>query len=105
MDTLNRVAIAVKSGDPYLAWARAISGKDAGPEVLSAAEFELIVLVDEPDELDPDRLITEHYPEIFAEMLNAWDRDRGLWPQQRTEAVFREWFHVRIVDMVCDLGQ
>lgn len=47
MRDLRRLAIVVKSGEPYLAWARTLAGPDAGPEVFAAADFEYVFLVDD----------------------------------------------------------
>jgi hypothetical protein len=105
MRDLRRLAIVVKGGDPYLRWARALAGPDAGAEVYAAADSEYVFLVDEPEEFDPEELIAEHFAEMFDEMLWAWHREKRKWPCSRTAAMFREWFVVRVVDIVVDLGQ
>ena len=42
---------------------------------------------------------------IFEEKLRAWHRLPADWPQKRTYKMFRQWFHVRLVDLVLDLEE
>src|SRR5262245_53015980 len=104
MKSINRIAIAVKPRDPYLAWARAIDDRAASFE-LSVDEFASIYLVEATDAFESEQLIRKHYAAIFEKQLNAWHRDAAKWPNRRTEAMFREWFDSKVVEMIWDLGR
>ena len=45
-----------------------------------------------------------HYAEIFEEELVAWMQDEKTWPPNRDYRMFREWFDVRIVEIMFDLA-
>ena len=104
MKTINRIAIIVTPGEPYWTWARAISDDaaivDAVADGCTSAH-----LVEAPDAFEPDHLIRKHFGMIFEEQLDSWHRDETAWPRRRTEAMFREWFNAKVVDMVWDLGR
>ena len=43
------------------------------------------------------------YEAIFEAELDDWHRDTGTWPAERTYAVFRKWFDVRLYTLIQDL--
>ena len=104
MRNVNRIAISVAPREPYMAWAQAIAGNDAGAHA-SADAFTSIYLVEAPDVFDPERLLRRHNARIFEEQLNSWNRDETAWPKRRTFKMFSEWFKATIADMVWDLGK
>ncbi len=36
--------------------------------------------------------------------MYSWHRDRQAWPRKRTYRIFREWFDVRLIELVFDLS-
>ena len=52
-----------------------------------------------------ESILRRHFARIFEEKLNAWHRLPADWPQKRTYEMFRQWFHVRLVDLVVDLEE
>lgn len=42
--------------------------------------------------------------ELFKWRLNDWHTDPTLWPQSRTQAMFRDWFEVELAESVVDLA-
>jgi hypothetical protein len=104
MRTINRIGIAVTPRKPYMAWAKSIDDGAASLEIV-ANEFTSIYLVEAPDAFKPEQVIRKHYAAIFEEQLNSWHRDEAQWPSRRTEAMFREWFDAKVVEMVWDLGR
>jgi hypothetical protein len=104
MRTINRIGIVVTPREPYMAWAKCIDDGAASLEIV-AEEFTSFYLVEAPDTFEPAKVIRKHYAAIFEEQLNAWHREETKWPRRRTEAMFREWFDAKVVDMVWDLGR
>ncbi len=100
--TVNRIATVVEPREPYLAWARALDDDDPVMDLLSQEALTSVYLIesDEPAE----RALQRHWEWIFAEKLHAWCRDPAIWPEQRTYALFRKWFKVRLVDLIFDLA-
>jgi hypothetical protein len=41
---------------------------------------------------------------MFDEQLHSWHMDQRPWPRNRTLEMFLEWFDVRVVELVYDLG-
>ncbi len=40
---------------------------------------------------------------IFEAELDDWHRDTGTWPAERTYALFRKWFDLRLYTLIQDL--
>ena len=103
MFTINRVAVVVEPKEPYYAWARQL--EDDGPSIDDLApEDRCSVFLIEWAEA-PESTLRRHFARIFEEKLNAWHRLPADWPQKRTYKMFRQWFHVRLVDLVLDLEE
>ncbi|MFO0804410.1 MAG: hypothetical protein U0791_14965 [Gemmataceae bacterium] len=101
MRSINRFAIVVTAREPCRAWARSCPDASFTDDEVDDA-FASVYLI---DECEPDRVIRRHYAKIFEEQLNSWHRDEAFWPPRRTEAMFRDWFEFRVVDMVLDVGR
>ena len=100
--TINRVAVVVEPKVSYLAWARALDGDEPTIDVMSRESLTSVYLIEE--HADSDDSLEPHWDWIFVENLHSWCRDPRSWPQDRTYAMFKEWFDVRIVDTVFDLA-
>jgi hypothetical protein len=99
--TINRIAVVVEPKEPYRVWARDLDGNDPTIDGMSREHLTSVYLIEEdPDSEEPLR---RHWDWIFAENLHSWCRDSSSWPQGRTYTLFKEWFDVRVVDMVFDL--
>ena len=99
---INRIAAIVEPKEPYLAWARALDGDDPSIDSLSAEDLTSVYLIDEDE--NAERSLQRNWAWIFEEKLYSWHRERKAWPPKRTYKVFREWFDVRLVDLVFDLS-
>jgi hypothetical protein len=44
------------------------------------------------------------FAEVFEHELFGWHTDESAWPQNRTLALFQEWFDIELHSMVDDLG-
>src|SRR5262245_1473223 len=99
METVNRAAIVVESNEPYKAWARSLDGASTIDE-MSRDELTSIFLVnDSGDEFERQDILRRQWRAVFEEQLYSW-----CWPRNRTLAMFLEWFDVRVIELVYDLG-
>ena len=99
---INRVATVVEPKEPYFAWARALDGDDPMIDSLSPEALTSVYLIEEADKAEGS--LRRHWDWIFEEKLYSWHRDRRAWPRKRTYRIFREWFDVRLVELVFDLS-
>ncbi len=105
METVNRVAIVVAPGKPYLDWAESL-GDDLAVDELPRDDWATVYLVNTNcDRVDRTSILRRHWKSIFEEQLNSWRQDDTAWPKKRTFRMFLEWFDVRVVEMVFDLGE
>lgn len=105
METVNRVAIVVAPREPYLAWAQSLEG-DLTIDELPRDDWATVYLVDvHGDRVDRTAILRRHWQAIFDEQLFSWSQDQRVWPKKRTFRMFLEWFDVRVVEMVFDLGR
>ncbi len=106
MEVINRAVAIIKPRQPYLDWA--LSLPDA-PTDLTLEELRsdcTAILLPEVDELaDAEAFIAPIYAAIFEMELEAWARDRRVWPVTRTYHTFREWFEVEVHSTVLDAAR
>ena len=97
--TINRMATIVEPKEPYLNWARSVDD-DGLIDKMSRAGLTSVYLIEEEE--PADRALRRHWDWIFEEKLHSWSRNRGEWPKKRTYKIFREWFDVRLVELILD---
>ena len=97
---INRIATIVEPKEPYLNWARSLDD-DGLIDKMSREDLTSVYLIEQKEHVD--RALRRHWDWIFEEKLHSWHRDRHAWPKTRTYQIFREWFEVRLVDLVFDL--
>lgn len=103
MEIVNRAAIVISPGRPYLDWAGSLESGSSDP-LLPPDDQTTVYLVNETKDFNITGILRRHWQTIFDEQLESWSRDPRNWPKNRTLGMFLEWFHVRIADMVFDLG-
>lgn len=54
---------------------------------------------------DPEKLIRKNLKVIFDEELIGWCTDENAWPQIMDLRVVKPWFHVKVHDIVLDIGK
>ena len=108
MKMLNRFALVVRPGAPYIEWAAKVFGQ---PESEVKAEIDTyeptVYLLPESkaaDLSDPD-VLKGHWQTIFKEELEGWSTDEDTWPKPRSEAMFRAWFKLEFCKVIHDLGK
>lgn len=54
---------------------------------------------------DPEKLINKNFRGIFEEELAGWYTDEEAWPKKMDLRVFKQWFHVKVHEIVVDIGK
>jgi len=101
MFAINRVAVVVEPNEPYYAWARQLDEGEPSIDDMVPEDLCSVYLIEWAEA--PEPVLRHRFDYIFEEKLNAWHRVPADWPQRRTYKMFRQWFHVRLVDQVLDL--
>jgi hypothetical protein len=98
---LNRSTVMVRPKQPYLDWAAQVDDSGDAPD---PADERTVYLIPEYDDEDHAwELLEEIYPEIFENELYGWHTDEDAWPQERSFAMFQEWFEIELNPIVEDL--
>ena len=101
--TVNRIAVVVEPKEPYYAWARALDDDEPSIDSMSRESITSVYLIDEAE--NAEKSLRQNWEWIFEEKLISWHRDREAWPDKRTYTSFRDWFEVRLIDLVFDLSE
>lgn len=99
---LNRGALIVRPKQPYLDWPAGLD--DSGLESDVDDEKTVYLIPSFEDDGEAWELIEQAYAEIFEQELEAWHMDESAWPQDRSFALFLEWFDIEFHSVVEDLG-
>ncbi len=104
MDIVNRTVVVLRPKAPYVEWANGFEGPKLPREEYGKMTSAFLV-----PELDTDEeavaYVREHYQTFFEHELEAWMRDEGTWPADRSWGAFQAWFEVEIHGTVVDLGE
>jgi hypothetical protein len=92
----------IRQSDGRIPWARGLDNDEPGIDVMTREQLTSVYLIRESD--NSERMLRRQWDWMFEEKLFSWCRDSTLWPRKRTYKVFREWFDVRLVDLVFDLA-
>jgi len=108
MRVINRTAISVVGGQPYVDWTRhhAGDGSSEAVTVARAKPFGAAVLLPEFEfEEDVQEWVEDNWSWLFELQLDAWTSDQSSWPAERDLRMFREWFRVDIHNIVVDAAE
>jgi hypothetical protein len=98
---LNRGVLIVRPRQPYLDWAAQLDDSGLVPD---PEDEQTVYLIPEFESDDEAREILEDvYDEVFERELEGWHTDESAWPQNRTFAMFKEWFDIEFHSVVEDL--
>jgi hypothetical protein len=104
MYSINRSAAIIFPKQPYIKWANSMPGD--GRE-FTAASFKndcTVILIPEYDtEKQARAFINKIWQDIFEEELWGWCTDETLWPKDRTQKMFSQWFSIKFHSEVIDL--
>jgi hypothetical protein len=108
MRLINRTAVSVVGGEPYLAWTRSRDA-DFNRGKLTVARtkaFGSVYLLPEGvEEEDLLEWIEDNYAALFESQLAAWTEDEAAWPKVRDLRMFRDWFRIDLHSVVVDVGE
>ena len=108
MRTVNRFAVIVRPGEPYIEWAAQVFEEPHAKVRKELAEGEPSIYL-LPESSAPDlshpTVLRSHWQGIFKEELSDWCPDEATWPKHRSEALFRAWFQLTLATLVYDLGK
>jgi len=99
---LNRALLIVRPGQPFLDWAAKLDDSGLLPEV--DGEQTAYLVPEFEDDAKRRRVLKLVYAEVFERELFAWHTDESDWPQDRTFAMFQQWFKIELHSVVEDLG-
>jgi hypothetical protein len=109
MRVVNRTAVTITGGQPYLDWMRQTDSdfNRTGVTVVvpRAKAYGSAFLLPEFDlEEDLQEWVEENAPWLFEFQLSAWTEDEAAWPATRDLKTFKEWFRIDIHSVVVDVG-
>jgi hypothetical protein len=104
MHEINRGLMLVRPKQPFLDWIRSV---DEAPEILELEDIQddcTTYLVPEFDSSDDEpAVIAWCWDVVFEQELFSWFTDESLWPANRTQDMFMEWFEIEFNSLVFDL--
>ena len=106
LDIINKAAITVIPKEPFIKSVQSTDSKAAeisDEDILSNSQ---VYLVDDSlDGDDPEKLIKRNFKVIFEEELAGWYTDEEAWPKKMDLRLFKQWFHVKVHEIVVDIGK
>ena len=104
MDVINRSAIVVRPGQPFLNWLHRVDPTSSHLTLDDLRRQPTIYLLPECDsEEQALEFLREISSEIFEEQLNGWYRVPSVWPTERDLMALRIWFEIGFHSMIVDL--
>ena len=104
MVTINRTAIVVSPGQPFLDW---LHGADPTSNELSLEDLQREPTVYLLPECENEKETREHLQQlcgqIFEDQLDGWYHMPASWPNRRDLDAFDRWFEWSLQSMVVDL--
>jgi hypothetical protein len=94
---INRNAIILKPLKPFVDWVNKLYPEDDFQENRVST-----YLVDEEIE-NLEVWITKKFDKFFMFELEGWSTNKKVWPQKRTNKMFKEWFRVEVSMLVFDM--
>jgi hypothetical protein len=98
---LNRGVLIVRPRQPYLDWASQLDDSGLVPDPEDEQTVYLIPEFESDDEAW--EILEDAYAQVFERELEGWHTDESAWPQNRTFAMFKEWFDIELHSVVEDL--
>lgn len=102
---LRRSIIALLPRQPFVDWLRAQPGEKDANLRRSHEHNSISFLVPYPmNTHEAVRVIPEHWPRFFAQMLERVRQNPHDWPEDRTWEMFQQWFEIEYRDVVLDIS-
>ena len=105
MITVNRTAIVVTPGQPFLEWLHQVDPTSGELNLEDLRREPTVYLLPEcEDEGEARRYLKDVCGRIFEEELDGWHRVPSSWPDRRDLEAFNHWFEWSYHSVVIDLG-
>ncbi|MBZ5557868.1 MAG: hypothetical protein LAO77_11395 [Acidobacteriia bacterium] len=108
MRVINRIAITITGGQPYLDWTLGTDA-DTNKGAVTVAHVKTygsaFLLPEDYAEEDLQEWVEENAEWLFEFQLAEWTEDDSMWPKARDLETFREWFRVDIHSVVVDVAE
>jgi hypothetical protein len=105
MVSVNRMAIVVKPGQPFLDWLHQVDPPSKELNLEDLWEEPSVYLVPECDnEKEIRKCLKEICGQIFEEQLDSWITEPSAWPKRRDLEAFDDWFEWSFHSLVFDLS-
>jgi len=98
---INRSALIVRPGEPFIKWALSLDDSGLAPDQLG--EQTVYLAPEWGDELEIQKVLKSVWSEVFERELHGWHTDEAAWPKKRTLKMFKEWFIIEMHSMIEDL--
>jgi hypothetical protein len=103
--TLNRTVVLLVPRQPFLDWLNNVDPDDQTLTVDDLRDDNEVFLIPQlSDNSDSEKWVEKRWEFLFEHMLMGWVEDEMAWPQDRTLAMFRDWFDIEIHTMAWDLS-
>lgn len=89
---INRSIVMITPREPFVKWLLNIG--NGGIPVLEKQEANVYLVGESYDPKGMEKWLKKNFDRLFRKELQDWDRDKKLWPANRTYKMFREWFDV-----------
>jgi hypothetical protein len=103
-DYVNRSAITVIPRQPFIDWMQQLD--EPGEPPYDVTDHNTLYLINTADTAaEIDEWLQENFDRLFTNELNDWHEDEEVWPENRTYAMFKEWFDIKFSTMVYDVEE
>lgn len=103
---LRRSIIAVLPRQPFVDWLRTRPGEKDASLKYAREHSSIAFLIPYPmNTHETVRVVPEHWPRFFSQMLERHCENPEDWPQDRTWDMFQQWFEVEYRDTVLDIAE
>ena len=98
---INRGAVLIRPGQPYISWAAGLD--DSGIVPTTDGEHTIYLIPEYDNDFHAMEILSQGYDIIFEMELEGWHLDETKWPKNRTFAMFQEWFVIEFHSVIEDL--
>jgi hypothetical protein len=104
--TLNRTVVILGPKQPFLDWLNDVDPDDAALTEEDLREDNEVFLIPQHNDIsDSEKWVEKRWSFLFEHMLMGWVEDESTWPEDRSLAMFRDWFSIEVHTMVWDLSE
>ena len=107
MRVVNRIAVTLVGGQPYIDWMRATDAdfNKGALTVRPVKAYGAVFLLPEFElEEQLQEWVEDNATWLFEFQLSGWTDDESAWPRTRDLHTFRAWFRVEVHNIVVDIA-